>query len=87
MGEVREWWANVYRDDAEAVVGLEWPTRNRCVVEIASGAKFRIHVRLKPEGAPKRYRDAANRRAWELYGDLARLTVSRGRVKADEVFA
>lgn len=31
----------------------------------AKGIAFRIHVRLKPEGAPKRYASEANRQAWE----------------------
>jgi len=73
MSERREGWANVYVytyvggvkfcdvgsfQDRETSVAWadDAPDRNR----------FRVHVKLKPEDAPKRYRDERNRRAWEV---------------------
>lgn len=72
MSEQEEYYANVYRDDDEAVVGLRWATRRDCQFEASSDAAFRIHVRLKPEGAPKRYACAAHRMAWERDPDRCR---------------
>lgn len=64
-----EYWANVrVYDGLWAGVGNRRETREACKAATALSPvlpAFRIHVRLKPEGAPKRYASEANRRAWE----------------------
>lgn len=70
---MREYWANVYSNifGATVIVGFEAETLRESQVMngehggIPNGAVFRIHVRLKPEGAPERYLDDAQRWAWE----------------------
>lgn len=73
MGE-REWWANVYaKEDGTLFAGFPATSRSDstyfCMTE---RAKFRIHVRLKPEGAPKRYASADERWSWEAFPNHAR---------------
>lgn len=73
-----EWWQNVYgekfwqtassnrhasRDDAETG-------------SLRNLLKFRIHVRLKPEGAPKRYASERDRMLWETDPDWCRKMAS-----------
>jgi hypothetical protein len=68
---MREWWANVYPprsgvitaravDRGEAIAWAAEAVSNRNMPPVC-----RIHVRLKPEGAPRRYASEANRLAWE----------------------
>lgn len=79
MGEMREWWANVYPPTLGAA-----STGNRYEAPAFADALAcrdryaRIHVRLKPEGAPKRYANENNRRAWEKHEDWCRDHVARG---------
>lgn len=71
MTEMREWWANVYLsmfDMDRTLVGDGYPDRDGSIGRAASASTrpiCRIHVRLKPEGAPKRYASRDNQRAWE----------------------
>jgi len=85
---MREWWANVYVythvDNGKiADVGLPRPSWDEAE-EMSRGAmpvphnRFRIHVRLKPEGAPRRYAGEANRRAWERDPATAKEFTDRG---------
>jgi hypothetical protein len=59
---MREFWANVYGDE----VGTPRTSR-RAAAAIADLGHLtcRVHVRLKPKGAPRRYANAEHRRAWE----------------------
>ncbi|WP_156387772.1 hypothetical protein [Methylobacterium sp. Leaf399] len=82
MAEVREWWANVYPYAPEyRRVGVEHPNKGfaedalRCrrdCVDQEEAPAFRIHVRMKPEGAPKRYASAMERGGWETDPDTMR---------------
>jgi hypothetical protein len=77
---MREGWAAVYRDriTGHPIVGSWWPTRGGSVRADAGfppRAVCRVHVKLKPEGAPKRYSDAAERWAWETYPHAMRAGV------------
>ena len=87
--EMREWWANVYVRDGKTSVGTSaWfmhadrETADEQGAWIGGGLSpdiaFRIHVRLKPEGAPKRYASEANRRAWERNSEWCRGWVKEG---------
>jgi len=68
MGEMREWWTNQY-DFGAGPIGRNYHlTRDAADAASRNGAgevserlRFRIHVRLKPEGAPKRYANADER--------------------------
>jgi len=62
-----ECWRNVYDSgDGAAVVGcISFDTRAEAERNAGFCLAFRIHVRLKPEGAPKRYASARERRLWE----------------------
>lgn len=65
---MREWWANVYPPDTPGDPGLaiQWPTREGARKACGSMRVLcRIHVRLKPEGAPRRYASAREREMWE----------------------
>ena len=82
MTEMREWWANVYaHENGVAYPGTACQTRRGCEVCAGEHGGFpnqgyaRIHVRLKPEGAPKRYASEANRRAWETRPEECRRVV------------
>lgn len=76
---MREAWVNVY---ADGELGEPWRDRADAEWFIRRGGfpiTHRWHVRLKPEGAPKRYLDDDERAAWEnyparmldLFGDLS----------------
>ena len=74
---MREWWANVYPgrygQEPYTRLGEKGVSRGEAEQARALGRPaFRIHVRLKPEGAPRRYASAANRRAWEIDPDECR---------------
>lgn len=74
-----EYWANVYPHVADPVkIGGKFKSRLRCEAFRGDFAAFRIHVRLKPEGAPRRYANENNRRAWEKHEDWCRDHVARG---------
>lgn len=70
-----EYWANVYIEDAIAEIGGVHDCREDCVglAVPPAGDRFRIHVRLKPEGAPKRYADEQDRYFWERAPNLMRM--------------
>lgn len=67
MSEMREWWANMhYSDDGRvAYAGAQCVSREQAAKNSSRRICSRIHVRLKPEGAPKRYADWLERSAWE----------------------
>lgn len=100
MGEVREWWQTVYafQEPGSPRPSLGLASRSReaanlnatCEADPSSEVMkkcqmaFRIHVRLKPEGAPRRYADTMDRWWWEnapaiarRYGNDARLASPR----------
>lgn len=71
---MRECWANVYAINGAAVTGGKYRTRG-----VAMGVSYlgnkpfaRLHVRLKPEGAPRRYASEHDRRNWETYPEEMR---------------
>jgi hypothetical protein len=77
MGE-REWWSNVY--GPFPTCGIV-PHRSRKEADDIA-QKHRIgcvHVRLKPEGAPKRYINAENKAAWERDAHTSRQLLAMGR--------
>lgn len=85
MTEMREWWANVYDDGLNGfpdgvayVFSRRYDTRYEAD-EMAGGLRTgRVHVRLKPEGAPKRYASGGNRRRWERAPETCRGLVALG---------
>lgn len=73
-GLVKEWWANVYPHvDAHIRFGGKFSRRAECERFTGEHAAFRIHVRLKPEGAPARYADAEHRRKWEAHPGIMQM--------------
>ncbi len=73
----REYWAAIYKDrfTGYPIVGSKWPTRGGSILADAyfpPRAIFRIHVRLKPPGAPARYSSEHDRRNWEQYPEEMR---------------
>lgn len=63
---MREYWANVYAPEPGVdSVGAPYPDAAHADENACRNRYARIHVRLKPEGAPKRYRDDVQRWAWE----------------------
>lgn len=68
---MREWWANVYASaycEGVSVTGVRYAHRANSVQRARQNPSrpfCRIHVRLKPEGAPRRYADDVERYAWE----------------------
>jgi len=77
MGEMREWWQNAYPSETYGFGG-RYPTPERCASWATPRAFARIHVRLKPEGAPKRYASDGERAAWERDPDNARALAKQG---------
>lgn len=68
MGKMREWWANVYPHvEGPVKIGGKFSSQIKCESYQADFAAFRIHVRLKPEGAPKRYASEAERYCWNTW--------------------
>jgi len=65
MGERREWWSNVYVGHRGPYGGAMHPTRASAAGDAGGDCVGRIHVRLKPEGAPRRYATAMDRLMWE----------------------
>jgi len=66
MTDMREWWANVYPEaDGPNKIGYKCASKKQAERIRGEWARFRIYVRLKPEGAPKRYRDGYERWIWE----------------------
>jgi len=75
---MREYWVNVY---VGGDMGAAFPDRKDAEWFIRKGGfpvVYRIHVRLKPEGAPKRYAGEANRMAWERQPEACREAVENG---------
>lgn len=64
MSELREWWTNIY-DDGPGFCQCKTREGAIRVAGTAFLPLYRIHVRLKSEGAPRRYLNADNRAAWE----------------------
>lgn len=76
---MREWFQNVYGIKVGGVPYLGTPSDCRQKANFSAtnmqnptaghltraGVVCRLRVRLKPEGAPRRYASEANRRAWE----------------------
>jgi hypothetical protein len=96
MSEMREYWTNVYKYEAIEGRGKIWVgslvDRDTCDRWLAHYRKsrchkplFRVHVRLKPEGAPKRYASEANRRAWEEDASIARWIVLNHGYQPEEI--
>lgn len=68
MGERTEGWANVYEFvTGQVLVGKLYPNRKIAAIKNDGEASFRIHVRLKPEGAPRRYASEAERHCWNTW--------------------
>jgi acyl-coenzyme A synthetase/AMP-(fatty) acid ligase len=71
---MREFWLNVYKPEPGVdMVGAQHSSvieanENACRNRVA-----RLHVRLKPDGAPRRYASEANRRAWEKFPNAAKV--------------
>jgi hypothetical protein len=94
MGEVREFWIPVYvlvrAEDMRkfcTVSGRLLKDRASATESIAPYLnRFIVHVRLKPEGAPRRYTDKANQCAWEQHTKHARECVMIG-YKPEELWA
>lgn len=81
MGELREWWANLYmRPWGDCVTSLKSHATQEAAMNAAIGTPVvgRVHVRLKPEGAPKRYASNWNRNAWEQAPHICRRLVAEG---------
>jgi len=71
---MREYWVNVY---AGGDMGAAFPDRKDAEWFIRKGGfpvVYRIHVRLKPEGAPKRYASERERQLWEGLPEIMRRT-------------
>jgi hypothetical protein len=69
---MREWWSNVYNDNCwdgpngvAYVLDKSHPTREAADRFSSIDRIGCVHVRLKPEGAPRRYADDIERYAWE----------------------
>lgn len=68
---MRECWVNVYRSkygEHGYRVGQVWHSKasaDRPIKHSNGSAIFRLHIRLKPEGAPRRYSSERNRQQWE----------------------
>lgn len=74
MGEMREWWANVYqrgsgRYEASAA---KFACRGRAEIGACWDIRSRIHVRLKPEGAPRRYASDTEEWLWSTVPERMR---------------
>lgn len=66
MGEMREFWANVYGPPGWPTVSVVPHATREEAAKYGEGVRSGcVHVRLKPEGAPKRYASRDNQRAWE----------------------
>jgi hypothetical protein len=82
-----EYWANVYPHSRKGIiVGVARDSVFDCLGAVFSedckradvSALYRVHVKLKPEGAPKRYACEANRLAWELLPNAAAMYAESG---------
>jgi hypothetical protein len=81
MSEMRECWFNVYgreRNGAPFTGAIPFRSRSEAWMHAQSGVAFRIHVRLKPEGAPRRYASESERRGWEIDPTGARFAARHG---------
>lgn len=80
---LREYWQNVYADGVGSqCFGTRWPDKRSASIDRTGGESFRIHVRLKPEGAPRRYADWHDRFWWETDPFYARKRYIGGRSDA-----
>jgi len=65
---MREWWANIYRRPGGGgvfVTETQHATRDQARRFSTSQRIGCVHVRLKPEGAPRRYASTWERWGWE----------------------
>lgn len=72
MTELREWWVNMHYSDNGRIsyAGGHCVSREQAAKNSSAKIRCRIHVRLKPEGAPKRYASRIEQRAWERFPRL-----------------
>jgi len=93
---MREWWANVYEPGCYMTDRGTHIARHKtrdmaiegCTLgsgERTPGLRGRIHVRLKPEGAPRRYASPENRAAWEQDAKACRKTMRTFRISAESI--
>lgn len=70
-------WVNVYPETVDGVYGGHpgafSEDRDTCDETLIAGPAFRIHVRLKPEGAPRRYASEEHRRKWEAHSGIMQM--------------
>ena len=90
MGE-REYWQNVYPHERVGHwTGRDWPSAARAQQAANTDPQrplYRIHVRLKPEGAPRRYASEGERLVWQDDPDWARGVIrSRSHEVAERMF-
>lgn len=74
---MRECWANVYSEDGISWLGMahETPESAASIREpphAVTGVVAVAHVKLKPEGAPRRYASEKDRWNWETYPEEMR---------------
>lgn len=65
---MQEWWQNVYDlKGGRRLKGERHETRSSAAAHYGGVHRlvYRIHVRLKPEGAPRRYASERDRQKWE----------------------
>lgn len=70
----QEYWANVYREGGESWCG-NLHLEKRFAEEVRGPSKdavLVVHIRLKPEGAPRRYASEHDRRNWETFPEEMR---------------
>jgi hypothetical protein len=79
---MREGWANAYVTDYGPACGKFVDLGAAVSRELADHwatfgrrPSYRVHVKLKPEGAPKRYANEDNREAWETDAKACRKTM------------
>lgn len=70
----RECWINVYPTGEDgSYLGRYFGTSSyAATIGRRAGAIYRLHIRLKPEGAPRRYASEHDRRNWETYPEEMR---------------
>jgi hypothetical protein len=80
------WWSNVYDDNCwDGPAGVAYvldkshPSREAADRYQSAGRIGCVHVRLKPEGAPRRYVSEAEQDAWEIDPVWSRFHAEQGR--------
>lgn len=67
-----ECWANVYQADQAAWAGIAHPDREAAEYFRGCDCVAVVHIRLKPEGAPRRYASDKDRQNWEEFPEEMR---------------